>query len=494
MIQPPFLRASRLPRAALFVPLFALLGACSSSPTDVTPKPQEDAGTDSPDAATSPEFQSVLAFLGDQMKANDIAGASIAVVQSGKLTFSGGLGVKKEPDSDTVNATTLFTVASLSKMVLAATAMTLVEDGKLDPSRPVTDYVPLKLEAPFDASTITIHDLLTHTSGLPDLDVDTTSCPAVAGEAAKWFAANDAEPLWAPPGAVWDYCNRGYSVMGWVIEAIMGTPYWDLATSRILGPAGMTTATFDPAQALATGPAFGHVIDPVTGQTTYNPPAAVDCAVVRGPSGVMASAVDYAHFAEMLLASGGSTLKPSSVATMETRFANTDELPSAREHYGYGLFIDDDYKGLTVLRHNGSVGFGYKTSIWLVPAKGFAVIVFYNATGSEPDVVSDFALSTFLGLTSVPDPDYLTSPSTWGPYVGTYVDPYNLGTVDVTLTGTSLLLSSTGFGVSDVALVQEAGDMFQAKIGSDDVNLVFYPGPKGPAAWVVTREGVAARQ
>jgi CubicO group peptidase (beta-lactamase class C family) len=491
-----FSRFPSFPRAALVPVLFALLGACSGSGPGETPppKPPQDSGTDSADAATSPEFRSVLAFLGDQMKASDIAGASIAVVENGKLAYQSGLGVKKEPDSDPVNATTLFTVASLSKMVLAATAMTLVEEGKLDTSRPVTDYVPLKLEAPFDASTITIHNLLTHTSGLPDLDVDTTVCPAVAGEDAKWFAANDDEPLWSPPGAVWDYCNRGFGVMGWVIEAITGTPYWDVATSRILGPAGMTTATFDPAQALATGPAFGHVVDPVTGQTTYNAPEAIDCSVVRAPSGVMASVVDYAHFAEMLLSSGGSVLKPSSVATMETRFSNTDEIPGGREHYGYGLFIDDDYKGQTIVRHNGSVGFGYKTSIWLVPTKGFAVIVFYNGTGAEPDTVSQFAVDTFLGLTNIPDPNYLTSPSTWTPYVGTYVDPYNLGTVDVTLTGSSLLLSASRLGVSNLPLTQESGDMFQAKLFGDNVNLVFYPGPKGPAGWLVTREGVAARQ
>jgi CubicO group peptidase (beta-lactamase class C family) len=469
--------------------LAAALAGCGSG------SPQLPSIQASPADVADPRFASVLSFLQGQMMANQVPGASIAVVLDGALAFQAGVGVEKRGEAATVQASTLFRVASLSKMVLAATTMRLVEQGKLDLAQPVTHYIPYTLLAPFDSSTISLSALLTHTSGVPDMDQN-FSCPVGFGQAAAWFAGQGPSPLWAPAGSVWDYSNTGYALMGWVIESVTGTAYEQAATQLVLGPAGMATATFDPAVAQASDHAVGHE------GSVFLEPDAFDCAVVRSPSGIIASVADYAHFAEMLMSSGGSVLQPSSVAAMESQRAQTDDYPGNTEQYGYGLFLREGYVGL--VWHDGDLN-GYRSSIYMVPAQKWAVVVFYNSSSGDPNAVSQFAVDTFLLPKSVKGPVVTTPMSTWTRYEGTYLDPYGiyqtpdmgLGTITVKLQPSGLFASFSGPGYSPtapLALTQTAGDKFQGSFVGGSQDVTFYPDDAGTPSWFVTRLGVGARQ
>ncbi len=218
--------------------------------------------TDTPVVApdgVSPQLQAVLSYMEGQMASCSIPGGAIAVVRQGKLAEEAGFGVKD--GSTPVSPSTLFQTAALSKLVVGATALRLVEQGKLDTSRPVTDYVSLSLAPGFDPGGITMGHLLAHTSGLPDVDTSVLSCPVGAGQLGAWFGATGRPALWTPPGAVWDYSQRGYAVAGWVIENASSQPFEDAVAARVFTPAGMTTATYDPSVVRSGGDyALGHEI------------------------------------------------------------------------------------------------------------------------------------------------------------------------------------------------------------------------------------------
>jgi CubicO group peptidase (beta-lactamase class C family) len=337
-----------------------------------------------------------------------------------------------------------------------------------------------------DPSTITVADLLDHGSGIPDFSVE-LQCPTGRGELTAYFAQHGDQPLWTPPGRVWNYTNQGFAIAGWVLEAVSGQRFEDAVAERVFAKAGMTTAGYEPSVATASSYAMGHY----DGRALS--PDAYDCAATRPPAGVLASVTDYAHFAETLLRDGGSMLTSASVAAMETGHIDTDQKPAGSEQYGYGLVIRDGYKGQHVVRHEGS-DYGYQTSIWMVPDQNFAVIVFYNARGRAPMPVSERALDLYLGLGDVPAPDDKTSVDAWGQYVGTYVDPYNLGEITVRLEGDRLQLSALHEGVSALPMTQAAGDVFNVSLGSEVGSVTFYPGATGPAGYLVTRQGVGLRQ
>jgi len=440
-------------------------------------------------------FQYVLGKIENDMSRYGVPGAAIAIVENGELAFAAGLGTKKRGTFDPVDAATLFRADSLSKMVLAATAMKLVEEGRLDLAQPITAYVPFTLEPPYDPSTISVFDLLTHTSGIPDISVNTTQCPTGQGQMAAWFQQNGSQPLWAPPGAVWNYSNQGYGVAGWILETVSGERYEDAVAERVFGPANMSTATYDVEGVVASSPdyALGHT------KTQTLEPDFYDCAVTRPPGGVLASVLDYAHFAETLFANaqnaGGAMLDPSSISSMETGQVDTDELPGGQERYGFGLEAIDGYKGVHVVMHTGSDD-AYHSIFLSVPDQKFAVIVFYNSGVRSPETVAKDALDEFLNLRDIPAPSYATDPSTWGKYAGSYFDPNNFGLVTVTFDGAHLAADSPYTG--SVALTQVAGDEFAASVQGNTLDVTFYPdssaNPPTPAKWFVTRAGVGERQ
>jgi CubicO group peptidase (beta-lactamase class C family) len=435
-----------------------------------------------------PRFSAVLDDVKNDMETNGVPGGALAVLIDGQLAFAAGIGVEREGEDAPVVPTTLFRVASLSKMVLASTAMKLVEDGTLDLSNPVTTYVPLTLGSGYDPSSIEVSQLLDHTSGIPDFPVETI-CPTGYGQLPAYFAAHSSQPLWSPADEVWNYSNQGYSVAGWIVEAISGQPFEDEVAAHVFGPAGMATATYDPATAMKMDHAVGHSVR--SGTTTFIEPDAYDCEATRPPGGVIASVIDYAHLAETVLASGGTMLTPGSVAAMETAHANTDYYPGALEQYGYAFFVLDGDPDLGIIYHDGD-DTGFHATFWLVPSRGIGLILFYNSDVARSDDGAKAALQDLLGSNALPT-DSSTPPSTWTKYAGTYLDPNVLGTIDVTLEGTDLNVEAPDLGVSG-PLRQLAGDRFEFSLNGDSTDVVFYPGGNGAPQWFVTSIGVAERQ
>jgi CubicO group peptidase (beta-lactamase class C family) len=391
-------------------------------------------------------------------------------------------------------------------MILAATAMSLVEEGKLDLQKPITTYLPwFALKAPFDASAITTQQLLTHTSGFP---CDTIPvCPS-SGPRQAWFAdAANAQPLWAPPGAVYDYSNTGYALASVVLTAAAGVPdsaYEQLVHDRVFQPAGMDTATYDVDITENGDFATGHVLDDKGRVVSVTVPDQLACPMQNPFGGILATPSDYAHFIEALLAGGGKMLKASSVAEMEAPHTPTGLFPG--QGYGYAIESEPNpYAPSRLLFHGGSLP-GYLSVVFIIPDLQFGVVVMVNTRGGSgaiPDDIAIAALPRFFPQMARKWPNGATDPSQWAGYTGAYSDPYGqLGTITVSLQpsdgGVPALIvdapSAKSFAGTALpihgAMTQAGNDVWTFP---DQTEATFFPSDAGVYDRLVTRRGVALR-
>lgn len=176
------------------------------------------------------------------------AAASVAVLVDGELEHQAAYG--RRVAGDPAVPTDRFRVASISKTVLAVTALELVEDGVLSLDEPVGDLLAGRLDigAPTaGTAAITLRHLLTHRSGFPQYENlffrnEVASC----AEAAR---AGFSRSLQSTPGTSFQYSNMNFCVLGILIEQVTGTPYAQVAQEQVLAPLGITSmrtaGTFD---------------------------------------------------------------------------------------------------------------------------------------------------------------------------------------------------------------------------------------------------------
>jgi CubicO group peptidase (beta-lactamase class C family) len=285
------------------------------------------------------------------------------------------------------------------------------------------------------ASEITLHRLLSHTSGEPRyLPEEAYALPCNAGGEGMrmFFGALGPVELWYEPGRLFHYSNHGFTTAGFVLQEAAGRDYSALLDERIVEPLGLRATTLDPAVARANGAAsglsaMGEVVDPeATRSCGYGEPAGAT---------LWSSANDLAAFATMLLGRRG-VLEPASIELMTTAHATG---VYASSEYGYGLFIHHFY-GRRVVEHGGSV-YGYLAELLLVPEVGFAVAVVGGSETMDVTGVAQEVMSAYVAEGSVrgTDPEPPRPASEWSRYEGTYTfGDRTLGTATVRRNGAAL--------------------------------------------------------
>jgi hypothetical protein len=262
----------------------------------------------------------------------------------------------------------------------------------------------------------------------------------------------------------------------------------------------MTTATFDAKAAKALDHATGYSLDDTGKVTQTIEPASLDCPLLHPPGGINATATDYAHFAELILANGGSVLKPASVSTMSSPHADMHTFST--QQYGLGLIHQfSPYPDHASVWHDGSLP-GFLSMMWIVPDSGFAVVAMVNARGGKAsaDAIVGDALGLFIDEARKVPP-LKSDASTWSGYAGTYDDDFGtLGKgVTVTLDASTLSIDAPNAldwsgVVSPVkgAMTQLAIDTWLLPDGATSVT--FFPDDKGTFTYLASRRGVAIRK
>ena len=178
------------------------------------------------------------------MEAYDIPGLSVDLVAGGKVIYAKGHGVRNIETQSPVTANSIFHTASVSKLFTALAIMELMADGKLALSDKVTQVVP-KLKYKDDRlNSVTIQQLLDHTSGLPDVGNYHWDYAYEADSSLRLYFENRRLKTYSEPGTKFRYSNLGYDLLGLVVEQVANRSFEDFVKERILSPAGVEASDF----------------------------------------------------------------------------------------------------------------------------------------------------------------------------------------------------------------------------------------------------------
>ena len=184
----------------------------------------------------------VRIHLDREMRAGQIPGLQVAVVRGARIRVLGHFGQADVENPTPVTATTLFQIASLTKAFAAVAVLQLADDGALDLRDAVSRHLP---DLPAAWRTVTVAQLATHTSGLPDVvaDLDRLRLVVDGDEAASW-AKVQTLPLQSAPGERLSYNQTNYVLLGRLIERLSGESLASVLRRRQFAVAGMTRTAF----------------------------------------------------------------------------------------------------------------------------------------------------------------------------------------------------------------------------------------------------------
>jgi len=379
--------------AVAVVALSALLGACGSdgagpattadTATKLTPPPLVPA-MPLPDNAVDNAVAKLDGMAEDLLAKSGIPGLAIAVVHGGKTVYAKGFGVKDVRTDEKVGPDTVFQLASVSKPLTATVVAQQVGEGKIGWDTPIVDKLPwFALSDPAVTRMVTVGDMLSHRSGLPDHAGD--KLEDLGYDRATVLRRLRELPL-DPFRISYAYTNFGFTAGAEATAVSAGKSWEELADETILDPLGMSSTSYRFAEYLSRPDrAVGHIR--VDGR--YQPDYVRD-ADQEGPAGGASSSVnDIARWLAMLLANGKfdgrqvvdeaallSALTPQIVA-------NPPSEPAMRSgFYGYGFDISSTSAARMQYSHSGAFELGAGTNILLLPSADVAIVALTNATPS----------------------------------------------------------------------------------------------------------------
>jgi CubicO group peptidase (beta-lactamase class C family) len=297
---------------------------------------------------------------------------AVAIVADGEILLTRGYGTADIVSGHQATATTPFNIASVTKPFTAAVVQMLADEGRFRLDDPVHDYLPM----PSVYRSITIRQLLTHTSGIArDLRRNNDDDPD-ADEYRRRLA--ESRPS-AAPGERFEYSNTGYTVLGWLIQAVEDRPLADVFRHRIFDPLGMQQARYRGNLSEDRGRARPHVVvDGVARSATF-------VSGGHGSGGISLSAQDLAAFA--LALQRGELLPQAELdaAWTPARLADgrpvTVQLNEGTDSYGFGWFITR-VAGHRLLTHGGGIT-GFSANLYHFPDERITIGVLANAKGRD---------------------------------------------------------------------------------------------------------------
>ena len=203
------------------------------------------------------QADSIDVFIKSQMQKRRIPGLQLAIVQNGKIVKSGNYGWANLQDSIPVSDASMFTINSITKAFTGVAIMQLVEGGKLNLSSPVSDYLP---GLPENWKKVTIQQLLSHTSGIPDI-VDEEESVLIAQPEEKAWNTILTLPMDYNPGEKFSYNQTNYLLLGRIIDTLSGMSFREFIIKNQLQIVGMDRtirAGFGATKDLVTNAAGGY--------------------------------------------------------------------------------------------------------------------------------------------------------------------------------------------------------------------------------------------
>lgn len=365
-------------KRSLRIIIFSLMALTSINAQNIRQQEANQRGTNT----NSDIARELKAYL-DTLATEDKFSGAVLVAKDGAPIFSEAYGVANKTGNALNNTETKFNIGSMNKMFTAVAIAQLVEQGKLSfedtISKHLTDY-PNKVVA----DKVTIHQLLTHTSGLGNYQNEKFLAQLdrikTLADLLPLFAG---EPLAFEPGSKWDYSNSGYVVLGLIIEKVSGQNYFDYVRENIFKPAGMSNTDSYEKGAKVSNLAIGYTRVNASGQPDPTTPRRENTPMrpLKGSSagGGYSTVGDLLKFVTALQ-------NHKLLSKQFTEIVTTGKIevggPVGKYAYGFG---DKIFNGKHIIGHNGGSP-GIAANLDIFPELGYTAIILsnYDPPGTMP--------------------------------------------------------------------------------------------------------------
>jgi CubicO group peptidase (beta-lactamase class C family) len=328
-----------------------------------------------------------------------IPGLGVGIVEGGEITYARGFGVQSLDTQVPVTPESIFGVASVSKCFVAAAVMQLVEQGKIDLDTPIVQYLPYFRLDDERCTHITTRLILSHTSGMPDMDEveydELVSHPETDEGAAERFVRGlRSRKMVGAPGERFAYSNIGYNVLGDLISKVSGQTFEGYMKEHLLHPAGMSDSTFFVPEVPAERIAVPHLRIP---QMVVNPVYPYHRADAPA-SFLHTTVIDMCHWSITSLNggvyNGERILAAEKYGLMWTPVAPRD-YPPFYGHAGLGWTLGR-YEGWKTVSHGGG-GFGWTDFLILLPEKECGAVILCSEESSARENIILAVVDAMLG-------------------------------------------------------------------------------------------------
>jgi len=346
--------------------------------------------------------ESKIDALFSGVTAPDAPGLAALVRENGKTVFEQGYGLRDLRTKTKIDAHTNFRLASFTKQFTAMAIMLLAHDSKLGYDETLTEIFP---DFPVYGKSITIRNLLNHTSGLPDYEDLMERAERTNGQ--RWSPEKqiqDSEVLELlkkeksgkfAPGTSWSYSNSGYVVLGLIVAKVSGKPYSEFLGERMFTPLKMDhTLVHQKGKNKVEDRAFGHSREHDAFQETDQS----STSATLGDGGIYSNLEDLAKWDDALRNHALLSEKEMQPALTPVKLndgseprwpteVNDDNLhPGKPVSYGFGWFRDP-YNGRRRMWHTGST-MGFRTVIERFLGENLTIIILSNRTDLDPEKLS----------------------------------------------------------------------------------------------------------
>jgi CubicO group peptidase (beta-lactamase class C family) len=381
-------------RTACLICAVVVIVALASGRTWSQPKVESGSLESNVDAYIKP-FLEIKGFSG-----------TVLVAKQGRILLRKGYGLANYELGVLNTPETKFHIASVSKSFTAAAIMILVERGVLNTGDPLSKFIP---DYP-EGDKITVHHLLVHTSGIPNVNSfpdynDKSKFPQTPAALVEMFKN---KPLTMKPGERYSYSNSNYNVLAFIIEKVSGKSYGEFLRETIFDPLGMKDTGHDgKAGALISNRASGYA--PVGPTDLENPPY-LDWTIKTG-NGSLYSTVDDLYKWDRAL----YTEKILKKSTLDKVFT-----PHV-EGVGYGWFVSKRLNRRVIRMSGRSPGFQCEIHRY-IDDDTCVIVLSNNYSGAASFVITDLAAMVFGEPYEVLaiNPQLKTDPKLIDGYLGRY--------------------------------------------------------------------------
>ena len=318
--------------------------------------------------------------------ARQVAGLAVAVVRGRDTLLARAYGSADLENDVPATVGHVFQIASITKQFTAAAVLKLVEAGKVALDDDVTRYLP---DAPTQGRHVTVRQLLSHTSGIPDV----AELPAFQAVKRRDLAPDSlialvrGEPFYFPPGEQMRYSNTGYLLLGRLVEKVSGRPYAEYVAEELFRPAGMTASRDCDQRALIPRRVTGYDHTP----SGFQRAEFISLRIPFAAGALCSTALDLVAWSRAL--HGGRIVGPAAYAEM----TRAPVLAGGRRtRYGLGL-ATGALAGRRAYHHGGDIQ-GFTSYLVHFPDDSLTVSVLMNTQGpARPDALAERIAEAVLG-------------------------------------------------------------------------------------------------